>query len=371
MVFENRHFQKKTLLLCRNHFSAFFMVQSQSSCQYVPSDIQKTNVPLIHGRDVSITFQGKEPVTAVDRVDFDIHEGQVTAIIGESGSGKSTLLKLIYGLLEPHSGEIRYKGWLVPTRKDKLIPGHDAMKLVSQGFDDLNLYAKVWDNIASQLPNTNLDYKKSRTEEMLVRLKIDHLAQQRVADLSGGERQRVAIARALVNDPEVLLMDEPFNQVDAAFRDDLQQDIRQIVDDLGLTVILVSHDPAEVLAMSDSLIVMKGGHIVDLGSPKNLYYSPNNPYTALLLAKSNILSAVQASNLGIQTAQTIAIHQEWIDTLPDSDGNLWIQDVRFRGFYKEYVLGNDKLSLHAIVKTSSPLPKTTKVKVLIKNYITF
>lgn len=347
------------------------MTQSRSSCQYIPTDTQKTGISLIHGRNVSSVFRGKESITAVNHVDFDIHEGQITAIIGESGSGKSTLLKLIYGLLEPQTGEIRYKGWIVPTRKDKLIPGHDAMKLVSQGFDDLNFYAKVWDNIASQLPNTNLDYKKSRTEELLIRLKINHLAQQRVADLSGGERQRVAIARALINDPEVLLMDEPFNQVDAAFRDDLQQDIRQIVDDLGLTVILVSHDPAEVLAMADTLLVMKQGKIVDLGSPETLYYEPKNPYTALLLAKSNILSKEQALTLNIQTTQTIAIHQEWIETIADSKSDVWIKSIRFRGFYKEYVLGNDTLSLQAIVNTKVPLRKGTRVKLDINNYIIF
>src|SRR5690606_12727309 len=198
---------------------------------------------------------------------FDIEEGKITAIIGESGSGKSSLLRLIYGLLEPQSGEIRYRGWLVPTRKDKLIPGHDAMKLVSQGFDDLNHYAKVWDNIASQLSNTDIEGKNRKTQEVLDRLRIAHLAQHRVADLSGGERQRVAIARALINEPEVLLMDEPFNQVDAAFRDALQQDIRKIVEDTGLTVILVSHDPAEVLGMADDLLVLKDGRIVDFGNP--------------------------------------------------------------------------------------------------------
>lgn len=347
------------------------MAHSKSSCQYIPSDTQKTDVSLIYGRDISSVFESKERVVAVDHVDFDIEQGKITAIIGESGSGKSTLLKLIYGLLEPFSGEVRYKGWLVPTRKDKLIPGHDAMKLVSQGFEDLNLYAKVWDNIASQLPNTNLDYKKSRTEEMLVRLKINHLAQQRVADLSGGERQRVAIARALINDPEVLLMDEPFNQVDAAFRDDLQQDIRQIVEELGLTVILVSHDPAEVLAMADSLIVMKAGKIVDLGSPETLYYTPQNPYTALLLAKSNILTPEQADTIGLKTTQSIAVHQEWIEVTASSDSTLRIKNIRFRGFYKEYVMGDDNLSVHAIVNTASPLPTGTKVKLDIKKHITF
>lgn len=353
-------------------FRHFFMTQtSKSSCQHVPFDHQRTGLALIDGQNVSSSFHSKEIIKAVDHVDFAINQGKITAIIGESGSGKSTLLKLVYGLLEPTTGEVRYKGWLVPTRKDKLIPGHDAMKLVSQGFDDLNLYAKVWDNVASQLPNTNLDYKKSRTEELLVRLKINHLAQQRVADLSGGERQRVAIARALINDPEVLLMDEPFNQVDAAFRDELQHDIRQIVDDLGLTVILVSHDPAEVLAMADKLIVMKQGKIVDQGIPESLYYHPKNPYTALLLAKSNILTKEQALKLNINSEKQIAIHQEWITTTVDPSSNFWVKTIRFRGFYKEYIIGNESLSLHAIVNTEIPLPKGSRVRITIKNYITF
>ncbi|MFZ4862226.1 ABC transporter ATP-binding protein [Sphingobacterium sp. Mn56C] len=346
------------------------MSNPSTSCQYIPSDSQKEGLPLIYGENISSIFEGKQRVTAVGNVNFGIEAGKITALIGESGSGKSTLLKLIYGLLEPNSGEVRYRGWLVPTRKDKLIPGHDAMKLVSQGFDDLNHYAKVWDNIASQLPNTNLAYKQSRTEETLKKLKIDHLAQQRVADLSGGERQRVAIARALINDPEVLLMDEPFNQVDAAFRDALQQDIRHIVQETGLTVILVSHDPAEVLAMADELIVMRQGKIVDQGSPKTLYYTPNHPYTAQLLAKSNILQPAEAAEIGVVTTATVGIHQEWIQVTADSSGNYWIKDVRFRGFYWEYILGNERLSLHAIVN-GSPLPLQTKIRVTIVQHIKF
>src|SRR5690606_15066952 len=186
---------------------------------------------------------------------FGIYEGRITAIIGESGSGKSTMLKLIYGLLEPDQGEIRYRGWRVPNPREKLIPGHDAMRMVSQGFDDLNTYANVWDNVASQLPNTDLEAKHTKTENILKQLRISPLYKQRIVDLSGGEKQRVAIARALINEPEVLLMDEPFNQVDASFREFLQHDIRKIVAETGLTVVLVSHDPAEVLSMADELLV--------------------------------------------------------------------------------------------------------------------
>lgn len=347
------------------------MAHTSSSCQQVPTDTQKQGLALIHGEALSHVFQSKNEVIAVNKVNFGIQAGKITAIIGESGSGKSTLLKLIYGLLEPSHGEVRYNGWLVPTRKDKLIPGHEAMKLVSQGFDDLNLYAKVWDNIASQLPNTNLSHKASQTQEILEKLKIDHLAQQRIADLSGGEKQRVAIARALINKPAVLLMDEPFNQVDAAFRDALQQDIRNIVADTGLTIIMVSHDPTEVLAMADDLIVMRDAQILEQGSPDTLYYSPKNSYTAQLLAKSNILSAEDAASMGIQSAHGIGIHQEDISYSENPNGDYWLKDIRFRGFYKELIFSNGHINLHAINYPITPIAKNSKVDIKINQYINF
>src|SRR5690606_33494679 len=143
-------------------------------------------------------------------------------------------------------------------------------------------------------------------------LRIGHLQKQRIADLSGGEKQRVALARALVNEPEVLLMDEPFNQVDASFRETLQVDIRNIVADTGLTVVMVSHDPAEVLSMADDLIVLKGGKLMAAGQPTLLYQQPPNAYTAGLLAKSNILGTVEARLLNIDASTPIVIHPEWL-----------------------------------------------------------
>src|SRR5690606_8761654 len=282
-------------------------------------------------------------------------------------------LKLIYGLLEPSTGEVRFHGWLVPTRKDKLIPGHDAMKLVSQGFDDLNLYAKVWDNVASQLSNTNIELKVSRTQKTLEKLKIDHLASKRIADLSGGEKQRVAISRALINDPEVLLMDEPFNQVDAAFRDELQQDMQRIVTETGLTVVMVSHDPAEVLAMADFLIVMKNGKITDQGKAHQLYNQPNHPYTARLLSKSNILNPEQAKIIGIKETliHDIAIKQENLAIEEDATSEFWVKETRFRGFYNELLIGNASLTLHMIQYPTKKIAKGTKIKIAIKDYHSF
>ncbi|MFD2598409.1 ABC transporter ATP-binding protein [Sphingobacterium corticis] len=351
-------------------------MKTASSCQFVPQDVQQHGLPLIHVQDVSCVFEGKEDVKAVDNVSTGIEENKITAIIGASGSGKSTLLKLIYGLIEPSTGEVRYRGWLVPTRKDKLIPGHDAMKMVSQSFDDLNLYAKVWDNVASQLSNINLTYKKEKTEETLQKLQISHLAQKRVADLSGGERQRVAISRALVNDPEVLLMDEPFNQVDAAFRDALQHDIKQIVAETGLTVILVSHDPAEVLAMADRLIVMKDGQIIDQGEPKQVYFHPQHAYTAQLLAKSNILSKEEAEVLGVtlenktETAQ-IAVHQEDVSLNKSDNSSFRILDIKFRGMHYEYIAGNDDVSVRAVHFGKPNMAIGDSVDIQIGRHISF
>ncbi len=340
---------------------------SPPSCS-VPNDVQRIGLPLIHGEGVSRAFAGKEPIVAISDLSFGIPEGKITAIIGESGSGKSTLLKLIYGLLEPDHGEVRYRGWRVPTPREKLIPGHDAMRMVSQGFDDLNTYANVWDNVASQLSNTDLEAKFRETEAALRRLRIGHLAKQRIADLSGGEKQRVALARALVNKPEVLLMDEPFNQVDASFRETLQRDIRSIVEETGLTVVLVSHDPAEVLAMADELIVLKGGRLMATGQPAYLYQQPPNAYTARLLAKSNILEAAEAQLLGSNAATAVAIHPEWIAITENEQGNFTVKDTQFKGFYQLVTVQREAITLNVIVDPAVVIGDNVRVDVNINHF---
>lgn len=344
------------------------MTATSNSCSSPFKEEQRQQVPLIFAEALSCEFPGNPPTVAVDQVNFGIEQGEITAIIGESGSGKSSLLKLIYGLLEPAHGEVRYRGWRVPTRQDKLIPGHDAMKLVSQGFDDLNTYAKVWDNIASQLSNTDLKRKSERTKQVLQQLRIDHLAEKRVADLSGGEKQRVAISRALINAPEVLLMDEPFNQVDAAFRDQLQQDIRNIVARTGLTVLLVSHDPAEVLAMADQLLVMKAGRLVDQGSPRTLYEQPKTGYTARLLAKTNLLTPQQAAKLGIHSPTAVVVHPEHLVAELDKQGAYWVKDVLFRGFYNEIIAGDEDFSVHLLEYPTGQLQRGDRIRLGSTSY---
>lgn len=314
-----------------------------------PSSISLPEVRLesdsiLNVKKLSKKFSEKKDSRGLKEVNFNIEEGQITAIIGESGSGKSTLLKLIYGLIKVDEGEILFRGERVKGPHEKLIPGHESMRMVSQHFDDLNTYANVWDNVASRLSNTDLAKKEYQTQQVLGRLKIGQLKSQRIADLSGGEKQRVAIARALITEPEILLMDEPFNQIDSAFRDQLQSDIRQIVKETGLTVILVSHDPGEVMGLADNLVILHNGAISAQGSPVYLYQNPPNSYVAKMLTKSNVLSPKEAELLGIEKKH-VAIHPEWIKLHPDPFGNFKIERIIYRGFYEELIIASGELTL--------------------------
>jgi ABC-type Fe3+/spermidine/putrescine transport system ATPase subunit len=298
---------------------------------------------------VSKIYPGKQ-MAGVKTTDITIEQGKITAIIGESGSGKSTLLRLLYGLLSPDHGTVLFKGERIWGPEEKLIPGHDAMKMVTQHTDDLNLFAKVWDNVAAMLPATDLKAKQQKTQHVLQQLNMAHMADKRVADLSGGEKQRVAIARAIITRPQVLLLDEPFNQVDTSFREGLQHDIRQIVKEIGLTVIMVSHDPAEVLSMADKLVVIKNGQIVEQGHPKTLYQNPQNLYTAQLLSNCSILTASEAKSCGIKaTKDYVVVYPEWIKIKLITKTKKWtIKEVLFKGSYEDLILQNGNILLRVI-----------------------
>jgi ABC-type Fe3+/spermidine/putrescine transport system ATPase subunit len=311
--------------------------------------------------------------TGLKSTDLIIQSGQVTAIIGASGSGKSTLLSLLYGLLSPGSGEVQFKGERVWGPEEKLIPGHDAMKMVTQAEDDLNLFAKVWDNVSVLLPNTDLKAKQQKTEKVLKQLHMMQLTDKRVADLSGGEKQRVAIARALVTEPEVLLLDEPFNQVDTSFRDGLQDDIRQIVKDTGLTVVMVSHDPAEVLSMADMLLVLKDGEIIEAGHPQKIYHDPAYLYTAQLLSNCNVLTVSEASVCGIRAhKEHVMIYPEWIEATGNWRRRKWIvKQVLFKGFYEELLLDYSGVSLRILNGQSGKYIEGDKLNLKIGRHLEY
>jgi len=316
-----------------------------NSCE-IPADVYVPGSALLVVNDLSRNYSDKPDSGGLKSISFAVNKNEITAIIGKSGSGKSTLLRLIYGLLEPDAGEVRFEGWRVIGPSDQLIPGHPAMRMVSQHFDDLNIYANVYDNVASQLSNEDFDLKEKQTLLTLKRLRIDHLKSQRIADLSGGEKQRVSIARALITQPKLLLMDEPFNQIDAAFRDELQRDLKEIVEETDLSVILVSHDPSEVLGMANQLVILKDGALVALGEPVVLYNNPPSKYVARMLAKSNILNTEEAKHLNIVLeGDCLAVHPEWIRVRGSKRGRFEVKMALFRGFYEELIVRNQHLYL--------------------------
>ncbi|MBC8054548.1 MAG: ABC transporter ATP-binding protein [Sphingobacteriaceae bacterium] len=311
-------------------------------------------------------FAGVKNVTAL------IPKGKVVAIVGESGSGKSTLLKLIYGLLSPDEGIVSFKGKPVLGPDEKLIPGHDSMKMVTQDFS-LNTYAKVYDNVASMLPNTNLKYKEEKSWEIMKFLRIDHLFNKRVSDLSGGEQQRVAIARAIITEPEVLLMDEPFSQVDTPLKTHLRADIKRLSHDLGITVILVSHDPVDGLSLADEIIVLNKGEVVETGSPEQLYNHPQYAYTSRLLADCNLLTKDEAKKLGLKSEKNmLAIYPEWVELKWSwSSKNFILIDSFFKGVHEELLLEKDGVKIRALNKNIGSFKKGASVAVVLEKFLEF
>lgn len=310
-------------------------------------------------------------LSGISNVTFNINEGEIVAIIGESGSGKSTLLKSIYGLLTLDQGEVLFNGKRVLGPDEQLIPGHKGMKMVTQDFS-LNIYAKVYDNIASMLSNTDVKSKQEKTVEMMKHLHIEHLRNKRITELSGGEQQRVAIAKALVSNTRMLLLDEPFSQVDALLKNQLRADLKRIASEMGVTVVLVSHDPADGLFLADKLLLMKDGQLLQQGIPRALYNNPEHVYTAKLLGNANVLSHADALKLGVDTqGSQLVFYPEWVEF---GAGAVYaeVKDVYYKGFYEELQLEANGVKLRGIqLSKNFGHKKNDQVQLNIGRFLSF
>jgi len=312
--------------------------------------------------------------SGVNNVTIFIPKGKITAIVGESGSGKTTLLNLLYGLLQPDSGEVFFKEERILKREEKLQPAHKAMRLVTQNNQDMDLLATAWQCVRSGLNVEELGEESAaeKITEALTMLDIFELKDRPFGKLSGGEKQRVTIAKALISKPEVLLLDEPFNQVDATYREGLQQDIRYIVKEWGVTVVLVSHDPAEILSMADELIVLKEGEIVENGSPEELYNSPKLLYTAQILASNSQLTSAQAKKAGIKTQRgTVIVYSEHVKIGRGFGGKWTVKQVLFKGFFEELIIERDGVVLRVANYDKKKYPKGSLINVTIEKYFEY
>jgi multiple sugar transport system ATP-binding protein len=321
----------------------------------------------------NLTKQYQETqASGIRNISFSINKGDIVAIIGESGSGKSTLLKCIYGLLKPDEGTILFNDKRVLGPDEQLIPGNIEMKMVTQDFS-LNIYAKVYDNIASMLANTDIAAKESKTMEVMHHLHIHHLKDKKITELSGGEQQRVAIAKALVSDTKILLLDEPFSQVDYLLKNQLRADIKRLAKETGLTIILVSHDPTDGLFLSDKLLILKQGELLQNDTPENIYQHPSNLYTAQILGNAVSLTQQEAIQLGIKaTKQNVVFYPEWVE-LKSSWGSrrFEVLDVYYKGFYDELLLERNGVKIRALQLNSGEHKKNDHIQANISRFLEF
>lgn len=326
--------------------------------------------PIISVKNLSKQYQ-TEQRAGIANISFDIKRGNIVAILGESGSGKSTLLKCIYGLLKTDAGEVSFKGKRILGPDEQLIPGHKEMKMVTQDFS-LNIYAKVYDNIAAMLSNTDVQAKRAKTTEMMEHLHIEHLKDKKITQLSGGEQQRVAIARAMVSDTAVLLLDEPFSQVDALLKNQLRADIKRIAAETGLTVIMVSHDPADGLFLADELLILKDGTLLQSGVPAQVYNHPGHIYTARLLGNAVVLDAADAAVLGLDiTAGQAVFYPEWVSLKSSWNSRRFeVKDVYYKGFYEELLLERNNVKIRAIQLNRGEHKKNDHVQAHISHFLT-
>ncbi len=286
---------------------------------------------------------------------LSIHDGEMLALLGSSGSGKSTLLKLITGIERPDSGDIQFDGKSI-LNTDSNQRGAVLMFQKSYLFPFLN----VEDNIGFGLKVQGASPQTIRAEvkHMLALIGLPGIERRKPGQLSGGEGQRVALARALVTKPKLLLLDEPLSSLDTSVRMNLQEAIRSIQRELGVTTIFVTHDLGEAMAMSDRMALLLNGEIVALDTPEKLFHHPTSLAAAKFMGISTFLNGDQLTvkkEAGSSSQKIFAIRPEHIRVQKEGCENSMqgvVSDCVFRGEYVEYQVATADMT----VRTRMPMP---------------
>lgn len=302
----------------------------------------------------------------VHPISFQLSSQKKLAIVGETGSGKSTLLRMIAGHIAPDAGSIFFKNKRVWSPPVTLLPGHPGIAYLSQDFELRNNY-KV---------HELLNYKNLLSAESAAQLyhvcKLDHLMNRKNDALSGGERQRIALAKLLVGVPELLLLDEPFSNLDLLQKKNINAVLHAISNQLKITCIMVSHDPVDTLSWADEIMVLKNGQLIQHGSPRHIYQHPADEYVAGLFGSYSLLKGVyhpfktkwglndQSAVLFIRPEQLLFTnaHESAVDCV--------VTQVLFCGAYWSVTVTNGQQSL--IIHTDKPgIQKGDLVWVAYKN----
>ena len=235
--------------------------------------------------------------TVLDSINIYFNNSEFLTLLGPSGCGKTTTLRIIGGFLQPTSGDVLFDG----VRINDVPPHKRRVNTVFQKYA-LFPHLNVFENVAFGLRIAKVPQKEieQRVTEMLEIVSLKGFEKRKPDQLSGGQQQRVAIARALVNRPEVLLLDEPLGALDLRLRKDMQNELKRIQQQLGITFIYVTHDQEEALAMSDTVVVMDKGRIQQIGTPEDIYNEPKNAFVADFIGESNILDGIMRADYVVE-----------------------------------------------------------------------
>lgn len=237
-----------------------------------------------------------DDLTILDNLNLNIRKNEFLTLLGPSGCGKTTTLKIIAGFEYADSGEVLFEG----NEINDLPPHKRQLNTVFQKYA-LFPHMNIYENIAfglkiKKLPKEEIDKK---VKEMLKLVSLEGYEKRSVDSLSGGQQQRIAIARALVNEPKVLLLDEPLGALDLKLRQEMQMELKKIQQKLGITFIFVTHDQEEALSMSDTIVVMNKGKIQQMGTPEDIYNEPKNSFVARFIGESNIFDGIMIEDFKV------------------------------------------------------------------------
>ena len=308
------------------------------------------NTKIIELRNVSKSFDGE---TVLKNLSLDIHDKEFITLLGPSGCGKTTTLRIIGGFVEPDEGDVCFMG----ERINDLPPYKRNVNTVFQRYA-LFPHLNVFENIAFGLRVHRTPEREivERVEKMIALVNLKGFEKRSVTTLSGGQQQRVAIARALVNNPKVLLLDEPLAALDLKLRKDMQKELKNIQQQTGITFIYVTHDQEEALSMSDTIVVMADGEIQQIGTSTDIYNEPKNAFVADFIGESNILDGTMLDDLkvkfsghvfecvdkgfGKNVPVDVVVRPEDVDIVPIEKGMLrgTVTSVTFKGVHWEIIV---------------------------------